>query len=194
MHHQLSAIAMPPLAAPLAAALWHVAPPSARRTAASAERLTAARSLRCWGTALACTGRSAWLPAAAFASGLQARVQVTSPHSGAVPSSLGLRLTRQSTGRAPASRVTPFISNVRRLASSHEEAAGFLLFSTAATPGGGHALACHATVGVPRCGFGCTPNRCAVVALLGNCLGLHGPLCVAARGRPLLLGCRLAFK
>ena len=49
-----------------AAALWHVVPPSVRRAAASAERLTAARSVRCWSTALAGTGRSAWLPAVAL--------------------------------------------------------------------------------------------------------------------------------
>jgi len=102
MHRQPMAITMPTVAAPAAATLWHVVPPSARRAAASAERLTAARSLRCWSAVLAGTGRSAWSPAAALLVRQLARVQVASPHSGAVPPSLGLRLTRQSTGLPPA--------------------------------------------------------------------------------------------
>ena len=102
MKKQLGFFSLPPQQRLAAAALWHVMPLSARRTAASAERLTAARSLRCWGTALACTGRSAWLPAVALLARQLARVQVASPHSGAVPSPLGLRLTRESTGLPPA--------------------------------------------------------------------------------------------
>ena len=95
-----------------AAALWHVVPPSVRRAAASAERLTAARSVRCWSTALAGTGRSAWLPAVALLARQLARFQVAFPLSGVVPSSLGLRLTLQSRGRAPAGRGTPLISTL----------------------------------------------------------------------------------
>jgi len=66
MKKQLGFFSLPPQQRLAAAALWHVMPMSARRTAASAERLTAARLLRRWRTALACTGRSAWLPAAAL--------------------------------------------------------------------------------------------------------------------------------
>ena len=102
MHKQLVFFSLPPQRRLAAAALWHVMPLSARRAAASAERLTAARSLRCWSTAWACTGRSALLPAVALLARKLARVQVASPYSGAVPSSLGLRLTRQSTGLPPA--------------------------------------------------------------------------------------------
>jgi len=102
MKKQLGFFSLPTRQRLTAAALWHVLPPSVRRAAASAERLTAARSLRCWSTALACTGRSAWVPAVALLARQQARVQVASPHSGAVLSPLGLRLTRQSTGLPPA--------------------------------------------------------------------------------------------
>jgi len=102
MHRQPMAIAMPTAGAPVAATLWHVLPPSAHRAAASAERLTAARSLRCWSTALPGVCRSAWLPAAALFARALARVQVALCSSGAVPFSLGLRLTRQSTGLPPA--------------------------------------------------------------------------------------------
>jgi len=102
MKKQLGFFFVPPQQRLAAAALWHVMPSSARRAAASAERLTAARSLRCWGAASACAGRSAWLPAVALLARRLARVQVASPHSGAVPSPLGLRLTRQSTGLPPA--------------------------------------------------------------------------------------------
>jgi len=102
MQKQLGFFSLSPQQRLAAATLWHVTPPLVRRTAASAERLTAARSLRCWSTALACTGRSVWLPAAALLVRQLARVQVASPHSGAVPSPLGLRLTRQSTGLPPA--------------------------------------------------------------------------------------------
>jgi len=102
MKKQLGSFSLPPQQRLAAATLWHVMPPSARRAAASAEHLTAARSLRCWGAALVYTGRSALLPAVALSVRWLARVQVTSPHSGAVPSSLGLRLTRQSTGLPPA--------------------------------------------------------------------------------------------
>ena len=66
MQKQLRFFSLASLQRLAAAALWHVMPPSVCRAAASAERLTAARSLRRWRTALACTGRSAWLPAAAL--------------------------------------------------------------------------------------------------------------------------------
>jgi len=102
MKKQLGFFSLSPQRRLAAVMLWHVMPPLVRRAAASAERLTAARALRCCGAASACAGRSAWLSAVALLARQLARVQVASPHSGAVPSSLGLRLTRQSTGLPPA--------------------------------------------------------------------------------------------